>query len=68
MDLAVIILAMTSMSILIHNAYWSYRDREITTYYGVFSGLYTVSAAISVVYGFPGDLVIPIAFAIIGVG
>ncbi len=68
MDLAVIILASASLPILGHNAYWLSRDRNVDGYYGVASGIYTFLAAIMVAYGFPGNLIMPVAFGIIGAG
>ncbi len=68
MNFGVFILASTSVPILAHNGYWLLRERKIEEYYGVASGIYTILAAIAVAYGFPGSLVLPIAFSIIGFG
>ena len=68
MDMAVLILAATSIPILAHSIYWLMREREVDMYYGIASGIYTFSAAIGVSYGFPGNMVMPGAFALIGIG
>ncbi len=68
MDLAVLILAATAVPLLAHNSYWLYREREIDLYYGVISGLYTFAGAIGVAYGYPGTLIMPVAFSLIGIG
>ncbi len=68
MDFAVVILSLTSLPILLHNIYWVYREKEVDEYYGILAGIYTLSAAIGVAFGYPGNLVMPIAFIIIGIG
>ena len=68
MDFSVIILASASLPIMIYNVYWANKDKEIDKYYGIFSGIYTFFGAICVAYGFPGNLIMPVAFTIIGFG
>ncbi len=68
MDPAVIILAMASVPILAHNIYWLHREGKVDTYYGIFSGIYTAAGAVGVAYGYPGNLIMPVSFAIIGLG
>ncbi len=68
MDFAVVILSLSSLPILAHNIYWTYREKEVDQYYGIVSGIYTFSTAIMVAFGFPGNMVMPVAFGIIGTG
>ncbi len=68
MDPAVLVLAATSVPVLGHNAYWLYREREVDLYYGVLSGIFTFIGAVLVAYGFPGSLIMPLAFGIIAIG
>jgi galactitol-specific phosphotransferase system IIC component len=40
----------------------------VDTYYGIFSGIYTAAGAVGVAYGYPGNLIMPVSFGIIGLG
>ncbi len=68
MDFAVLILASAAIPLLAHNAFWAYREKGTEYYYGIISGAYTLIAAFGVSMGFPGNLIMPVTFTIIGIG
>ncbi len=68
MDPAALLFAAASLPILIYNAVWYKKERQIGSIYGTFSGIFAFSGALLVVYGFPGYAVMPGTFAILALG
>ena len=68
MDPAVFILASASIPLLLHNIYWHRKEGKIEGIYGIIAGLFGFSGAFAIMYGFPGNLLIPITLGIITAG
>ena len=68
MDIAALIFASASLPILAFNAIWYREERALESIYGIFSGIFAFSGALAVTYGFPGYLILPLSFGIMGLG
>ena len=68
MDIAALIFASASLPILAFHAVWYREERALESVYGIFSGIFAFSGAIAVTYGFPGYLILPVTFGILGLG